>query len=78
MGPRHWVAGCPVGYKHGMRDGMGAWGRTTAPWERENTARGDWAGDGMWQRGMGHGMGWETESAKQQPRRIGKPVAIEW
>ena len=23
MGPRHWVAGGPMGYKHGMRDGMG-------------------------------------------------------
>ena len=23
MGPRHRVAGSPVGYKHGMRDGMG-------------------------------------------------------
>ena len=22
-GPRHRVAGAPVGYKHGMRDGMG-------------------------------------------------------
>ena len=21
--PRQWVAGVPVGYKHGMRDGMG-------------------------------------------------------
>ena len=23
VGPRHGVAGGPVGYKHGMRDGMG-------------------------------------------------------
>ena len=23
VGPRHWVAGGPVGYEHGMRDGMG-------------------------------------------------------
>ena len=22
VGPRHWVAGGQVGYKHGMRDGM--------------------------------------------------------
>ena len=22
LGPRHWVAGGPVGYKHGMRDEM--------------------------------------------------------
>ena len=21
VGPRHWVAGGPVGYKHGIRDG---------------------------------------------------------
>ena len=27
MGPRHGVAGGPVGYKHGMRDGMGAQAR---------------------------------------------------
>ena len=39
-------------------------------WER--------AGAGMRQRGMGHGMGRETESAKQQPRGIGTPVAMEW
>ena len=59
--PRHGVAGGPVGYKHGMRDGQGCGtGHTTAPWERETTGRGDWAGDGMWRRGTGHGMGWET------------------
>ena len=39
-------------------------------WER--------AGAGMRQRGVGHGMGRETESAKQQPREIGKPVAMKW
>ena len=22
VGPHHWVAGGPLGYKHGMRDGM--------------------------------------------------------
>ena len=38
-------------------------------WER--------AAAGKRQRGMGHGMGRETESAKQQPRGIGKPVAME-
>ena len=27
VGPRHSVAGGPVGYKHGMRDGMGARGQ---------------------------------------------------
>ena len=36
------------------------------------------AGAGMRQRGMGHGKGREAESAKQQPRGIGKPVAMEW
>ena len=39
-------------------------------WER--------ASAGMRQRGMGHGMGREAESAKQQPHGIGKPVAMEW
>ena len=83
--PRHWVAGGPVGYKHRTRDGMGpgakigVWhGRTTAPWDRETTGCWDWAGDRMWHRGTGHGMGWVTESTKQQPRAIGKPVAMEW
>ena len=27
VGPRHWVAGGPMGYKHKMRDGMGARGQ---------------------------------------------------
>ena len=27
VGPDHWVAGGPTGYKHGMRDGMGARGQ---------------------------------------------------
>ena len=36
------------------------------------------AGAGMRQMGIGHGMGRGTKSAKQQPRGIGKPVAIEW
>ena len=27
VGPRHWVAGGPVGYKHGMRDEMRARGQ---------------------------------------------------
>ena len=37
-------------------------------WER--------AGAGMRQRGMGHRKGREAESAKQQPHRIGEPVAM--
>ena len=60
-GPRHGAAGGLVGYKHGMRDGMRGRGkekgcgrgRTTAPWERETTGRGDGADDGMRQRGTG-------------------------
>ena len=39
-------------------------------WER--------AGAGMRQRGMGQAKGREAESAKQQPRGIWKPVAMEW
>ena len=39
-------------------------------WERADA--------GMRQRGMGHAMGRETKNAKQQPRGIGKPVAMEW
>ena len=84
MGPRHRVAGRPVGYKHGM---MG---------EGDGTEKGVWLGPHNSFSGMGnHGMremarlqdvakgngttrGWESESAKQQPRGIGKPVAMEW
>ena len=39
-------------------------------WERADA--------GMRQREMGQGEGREAESAKQQPRGIGKPVAMEW
>ena len=39
-------------------------------WER--------ASAGMRQRGMGHGKGREAKSAKQQPREMGKQVAMEW
>ena len=39
-------------------------------WER--------ASAGMRQRGMGHGMGREAESAKQQLHGIQKPGAMEW
>ena len=71
VGPRRWVAGGPVWYKHGMRDETEARG-----WE--TTARGDWADDGMWHRGTGTTRGGESESAKQKPRGIGKQVAMEW
>ena len=73
VGPRHRVAGGPVGYKHGMMGKGDGTGRG-----RESTGRLEWAGEGMWHRGMGHGMGRETDSAKQQPCEIGKPVAMEW
>ena len=48
VGPRHGVAGGPVGYKHGMRDGMGARGQDRGvaraaqqpPCNRETTGSG--------------------------------------
>ena len=48
VGPRQRVAGGPVGYKHGMRDGNRWRGksRETAPGEWE-TGCGDWAREGM-------------------------------
>ena len=93
VGPRYWVAGGPMAYKHGMRDGMRGRDRekSVARAEREplqngkTAGRGDWAGDWTRQRGKGHrGMANETEQgkmaegAKQQPRGIGKPVAMGW
>ena len=84
VGPRHRVAGNPVGYKHGMMGqgdgaGKGVWlGRTNARQGRESMGRWERAGARMRQRGRGHGMGRETESAKQQSRGIGKLVAMEW
>ena len=36
------------------------------------------AGAGMRQKKKGHGKGREAKSAKQQPRGIGKPVAMKW
>ena len=61
VGLRHWVGGGPLGNKHGMRDMIGGTGpgqgcgtgRTTAPWYQKTIGRGDWAGEGMWQRGTG-------------------------
>ena len=87
VGPRHWVAGGPVGHKHGMRHGIRGRGQErsgarAAPKPLENRNR---AGDVMRQRGTGYrGVANETEhremaeGAKQQPRGIGKPVAMEW
>ena len=85
VGLRHWVAGSLVGCKprdEGWDGGMGlgqgcGTGHTTPPWDWETKRRVDWAGDGMWRRGTGHGMGWEANNAKQQPRGIGKFVAME-
>ena len=53
-------------------------GRTTGRRGRESMGRWERAGARMRQRGMGHGMGRDTKSAKQQPSGIGKPVAMEW
>ena len=70
--------GCGMGWGHGARTGVCGTARTTNPWNLETTGRGDWAGDGMWQRGTGHGKGWETDSAQEQPCGIGEPVTMEW
>ena len=53
-------------------------GPHNGPKASETKGSGDRAGDGMWREGPGHGMGREAESTKQQPRGIGKPVAMEW
>ena len=52
------------------------WARTTAPGDRETTGRweGPTTGCGKGEQGMGS----ETKRTKQQPFRIGKPVAMEW
>ena len=84
VGQRHRVPGDPVGYKHEMQGqgdgaGKGMWlGPHNGPKGRESMGRWERAGAGMRQRGMGHGKGREAESAKQEPRGIGKPVAMEW
>ena len=94
VGPHDWVAGGPVGYKHGMRDGRGGRGRERGapraaqqllgngtPWD---TARQLVTGSGKGERVMAGSRTnrsrerWVTESAKQRPRRIGKPVTMEW
>ena len=94
MGPRHRVAGSPVGYKHGMKVGTGGRGQERGaaraaqqplgdgtPW---NAASGPVMESGKGERDIAgsqtnRGMErWVTERAKQQPRGIGEPVAMEW
>ena len=94
VGPRHWVAGGPVGYKHRMRDGMSGRGQERGPARAAQQPLGNGrprhTGIGP-PTGCGKGEGdvaelrtkqsrerWESESATQQPRGIGKPVAMEW
>ena len=92
--PRHWVAGGTVGYKHGRRDERGGRGQekgaikaaqqplgNETPWD---AASGPVTGS---RKGERYITGWRTNrsryrwvtgSAKQQPRGIGKAVALEW
>ena len=93
-GPRHWVAGGPVGYKHGTRDGMSGWGKERGaaraaqqPFgngKPRDAGMGPVTGCGKGERDI-TGLGIkqsrerrESESATQQPRRMGKPVAMQW
>ena len=93
VGPRHWVAGGPIRYKHGMRDEKRgrdqeeSVGRA-AQQPQENGKTRD-AGNGpCWMTGCGKGERniaalrtrerWMTDSAEQQPRGIEKPVAMDW
>ena len=94
VGPRHRVAGSPVGYKHGMRDGMRGRGeeRRVARAAQQPLGNGKPRDEGIGPpRGGGSGerdTAWlptnqsmeifMSESAKQQPRGIGKPGAMEW
>ena len=93
LGPSHWVPGGLVGYKHGMMDGRVGQGleRGVAraahqplgngtPWEAASgpltgSRKGEPDIAGL--RTNQSREGWVTESAKQQPRGIGKPVAME-
>ena len=92
VGPRHWVAGGPVGYKHGMRDARGGRGqeRGAARAAQQPLGNRTWDAASGPQTGRGKGEQdiagsrtnrsrerWVTGSAKQQPRGIGKPVAME-
>ena len=57
VGPRHRVVGGPVGYKHGMRDGMGP-----------HNSPGDWAGAAAQGKRGGGGKGaTRARRTKQSP-----------
>ena len=93
VGPRHWVADGPVGYKQGMSNRMRGRDQekslTTAapqpPRELKTAGHADGVADGMRQRGTGHrGVANQSErgkmadSSKQHPCEFGAPVAMEW
>ena len=93
VGPRHWVAGGPVGYKHGMRHGKRGRGQeesvARAAQQPQEYGKTKGAGNGpCWVTGCGKGEQdiaglrtrerWVIDSAEQQPRGMGKPVAMEW
>ena len=63
VGPRHRVAGGPVGYKHGMRDGVGP-----------HNSAGDWAGAAALGKGAGAGRERPVLGARNGPRMEEDPV----
>ena len=63
VGRRHRVAGSPVGYKHGMRDGMGP-----------QDSPGDEAGAAAQGKGTGAGRERPVLSARSGPRKEEAPV----
>ena len=74
VGPRHGVAGGPVGYKHGMRDGMGL---QDSPGELARAAaQGEGTGAGRERPVLGARNGpWMEEAPVGQRHRVaGDPV----
>ena len=63
VGPRHRVAGGPVGYKHGMRDGMGP-----------QDSPGDWARAPAQGKGTGAGRERPVLGARNGPWKEEAPV----
>ena len=63
VGPCHRVAGGPVGYKHGMRDGMGP-----------HNSPGDYAGAAAQGKGAGAGRERPVLGARSGPRMEEDPV----
>ena len=61
VGPRHRVAGGPMGYEHGMRDGMGP-----------HNNPGDWAGAAAREKGAGRER--PVLGARNGPRMDENPV----